>query len=152
MAGRDQLSVRPARVEDSDAVALLVAQLGYPTNREEVRRRLTRLLEASDVGVLVADRDGEVVGAASFHFFELLYRPRPQCRITALVVGSDHRRGGIGTALVEAVERAAREHGCWRLELTTRPERPEAMPFYTVLGFSERRHRLVKPLHLHPPE
>lgn len=59
---------------------------------------------------------------------------------------ADQRRGALGTALIEAVEAIARERGCFRLELTTRPSRAEALAFYAALGFTERPYRLVKAL------
>jgi GNAT superfamily N-acetyltransferase len=124
----------------------LLEGLGYPLKLDDARSRLKRLLATSDSGVLLADISGQVVALAAFHIFELIYRPRPDCRLNALVVRSDHRRQGIGASLVRAVEQLARERGCHRLELTMRPDRLEAVDFYAALGFSERPHRLVKPL------
>jgi GNAT superfamily N-acetyltransferase len=146
MTSPDGLSIRLATAGDGDCLPVLLEQLGYPTSADEARRRLERQLDATEAEVLVAEADGEIVGLASFYFLELLYRARPQCRITALVVRSDHRRRGTGRALMRAIERAARERGCFRLELTTRPDRPGALPFYRALGFTERPRRLVKAL------
>ncbi len=101
MRSTDQPSIRRATANDSDSLAPLLAQLGYPTSTNEVRRRLKRLLETPEAGVLVAEARGEVVGVATFQILELIYRPRPQCRITALVRshrppprGHRHRAGG----------------------------------------------------------
>lgn len=147
----DELSIRDAGLADSEAIAPLLAQLGYPAAAAEVHGRLKRLLATANVGVLVAELDMRVVALAAFQFVELVYRPRPQCRITALVVDSEHRRRGIAAGLVATIERIAREHGCFRLELTTRQERWEAFSFYSALGFTERPRRLVKPLADEPP-
>jgi hypothetical protein len=48
----------------------------------------------------------------------------------------------------EAIARllSARDIGCCRLEVTTRPERGEALSFYRDAGFDERQRRMVKPL------
>ena len=92
----------------------------------------------------VREVDGQLAGLATFHVFELVYRRLPHCRLTALVVDQRHRRRGVGALLVEAVEGEARRRGCSRVELTTRPGRGEAMPFYTALGYVERPHRLLK--------
>ena len=56
--------------------------------------------------------------------------------IDALVEGA-----GIGTALLEAVERAAREQGCARVQLVTTNNNLRALAFYLKRGF--RLVRLV---------
>jgi GNAT superfamily N-acetyltransferase len=138
--------IRQATPQDAEPLLPLLDQLGYPSDLGETLPRLERLLAAQETGVLVAASDGRVVGFAAFHIFELIYSPRPQCRLTALVVHEDHRRRGFGAALVQAVEDAARERGCFRIELTTRTGRGEAIPFYTALGYTDRPHRFVKAL------
>ena len=138
--------LRPARIEDADAVAQLLGELGYPTQAADARLRLERLLEKPDAGALVAELGGELVGLATFLVFDLVYRPRPECRLTALVVGARHRRRGVGSALVSAVEAIARGRGCFRLELNTQPGRSDASAFYAARGFAERPRRLVKML------
>lgn len=140
------LAIRRAQVKDAPALLTLLDQLGYPAQADELRGRLGRLLATADGDVLVAESAGALTGLVSFQVFELIYHPRPQCRLTALVVNGAHRRRGIGSSLLAAVEGIARERGCSRLELTTRRGRPDALPFYTSLGFTERRHRLVKGL------
>jgi GNAT superfamily N-acetyltransferase len=97
-------------------------------------------------GALVAEVEGKVAGVAAYQIIDVLERDRPQCRITTLVVDERHRRRGLAGALVEAIEVLARQHRCFRLEVTTRPERVEADAFYLALGFNERPRRLIKPL------
>lgn len=143
--------IRQATPEDAESLLPLLDQLGYRSDLDEVRPRLERLLTTQDSSVLVTEHERELVGFATFHIFELIYRPRPQCRLTALVVRADRRRQGIGAALIQSVEKAAREQGCFRIELTTRMGRGEAIPFYTALGFAERPHRLVKVLDSEEP-
>jgi len=53
---------------------------------------------------------------------------------------------GYPATATEAAERFARERGCYRLEVTTRPDRAAARGLYESLGFEERPRRLVKPL------
>ena len=95
--------------------------------------------------LLYEDADGPV-GLITYHVFDLIYRPGPQCRITALAVRADRRRHGIARALLEAIEAIALARGCHRVELTTRPDRADALSFYEACGFEERPRRLVKPL------
>jgi GNAT superfamily N-acetyltransferase len=145
-AGRPAVTVRAARLDDARAIAPLLATLGYPASEAAVRERLPRLLDRDDAGVLVAELDGAVIGLAAHQLVDLLYREQPQCRITALVVDPAYRRRGTASALVLAVDAHAREHGCFRLELTTRTDREDAHRFYTSLGFAARSHRLVRPM------
>jgi GNAT superfamily N-acetyltransferase len=133
--------------EDADAIASLLSELGYPTSVQEARLRLSRLgLTGEDGGVLIAEVDNETVALASYQFIEQLHRAQPQCRITTLVVRADQRRRGVARMLIAAIESLAREAGCYRLEVTTQPQRVEALPFYVALGFHERPSRLVKTL------
>ena len=138
--------IRRARSSDAPAVALLLGDLGYPTDEHDAAAQLARVLDRDDASVLVYDDDGEPAGLIAYHVFDLIYRPRPQCRITALSVRADRRRRGIARALLEAVEAIALERGCVRVELTTRPGRADALSFYEACGFEDRPHRLAKRL------
>jgi GNAT superfamily N-acetyltransferase len=141
-----QSHIRRARSSDTPAVAGLLGDLGYPTEIDDAAAQLGRLVDRDDAGALVYEDEGEPVGLITYHVFDLIYRPRPHCRVTALAVRSDRRRQGVARALLEAVETIARERGCFRVELTTRPDRDDALRFYEACGFAERPRRLVKPL------
>jgi GNAT superfamily N-acetyltransferase len=138
--------IRLARLSDAEPIARLLDELGYPTSEDEARARLERVLVRDDGGVLVAELGDEVVGVAAYQLGVLLERARPQCRLTTLVVGAGHRRRGVAHALVQSVESAARDAGCFRVEVTTHPERTDALAFYEAAGFAPRPHRLIKRL------
>jgi GNAT superfamily N-acetyltransferase len=138
------VKIRPALLADSSSIAPLLAELGYPREIEEVTARLRRLGEVDGAEVLVVDDDGTVIALLAFHVIELLERPRPTCRITALVTAASHRRKGAASLLLEAVSTLAEGRGCERLEVTTKPERAEALSLYLGHDFFERPRRLVK--------
>ena len=138
--------IRPARAIDSPAIVGLLAELGYPDDIANVRRRLERLNAREDAGAFVALTGGQVVAVAAYQLMDLLERAQPQCRITTLVVRRDQRRRGLASALLGKIESIASESGCFRLEVTTQPHRREAADLYLMLGFRERPRRLVKPL------
>jgi ribosomal protein S18 acetylase RimI-like enzyme len=140
------MDVRPATVDDASSIAPLLAELGYPTTVEEVRRRLARALGDASVGVQVAEVDGAPAALVAYALVQHLERPRPTCRITTLVTDPSQRRRGAAAALLAAVEAVARESGCERLEVTTRPQREDALAFYLDAGFEERPRRLVRAL------
>jgi N-acetylglutamate synthase-like GNAT family acetyltransferase len=123
----------------------LVAELGYPVDAATLERRLCRIEDEPSVRVLVAERDGEVIALASLHVLHLIERP-PLGRLSAIVVGEPVRRSGVGRALVDRVEREARDAGCDRLEVTSGEWREDAHSFYRELGFEETSKRFIKRL------
>jgi GNAT superfamily N-acetyltransferase len=143
---RDGALVRSARPEDTSDVSALLAELGYPEAREGAAERLDELVAGCATGVLVCEVTGRVAAVAAYQVMTLLERPQPQCRVTALVVARRHRRKGLATALLMAIETVAVERGCVRLEVTTRPDRHAALELYLAAGFEERPHRLLKAL------
>jgi GNAT superfamily N-acetyltransferase len=145
-APEHRVTIRVAGQRDTEAIAPLLGQLGYPATSLELGERLERLTDHPDAEVLVAELDAEVVGVAAYQLIDLLERPDPQCRITALVVDDRYRRRGVAFALLHTIEESALDLGCFRLEVTTRTERADALAFYRAAGFDERPHRLVKPL------
>ncbi|HEY1508155.1 MAG TPA: GNAT family N-acetyltransferase [Solirubrobacteraceae bacterium] len=141
-----RVTIRIAAQRDAVAIAPLLGQLGYPTHADEVSGRLERLTEHPDVHVLVAELDSRVVGVAAYQLIDMLERPDPQCRITTLVVDHRYRRRGVAYALIHTIEESALEEGCFGLEVTTRPDRDDALAFYRAAGFDERPRRLTKNL------
>jgi hypothetical protein len=85
MSTEARRSIRLARLSDAEAIAGLLAELGYATDVDAARARLEPLLARDDAGVLVSELDGTVVAVAAYSLIALLYRSRPRCRITALV-------------------------------------------------------------------
>lgn len=51
-----------------------------------------------------------------------------------LSVGEAHRRRGVGTALVRALERLARERGCYGMWVGTEPDNEAAIATYRAAG------------------
>jgi N-acetylglutamate synthase-like GNAT family acetyltransferase len=139
------VAVRPARLDDAPALVSLLAELGYSTDADTLKRRRDALVADPAVTVLVAERDGRVVGLASMHVMPLIERA-PLARLSAIVVAADERRAGIGRALVERVESEARARGCERLELTSAERRADAHAFYRDLGFEPASQRFIKSL------
>lgn len=141
------MEIRPAVAADAEVVAPLLTELGYPVEPEKVRVRLDRLAADGDrAGVLVAEVDGAPVALIAYQLIHHLERMAPTCRITTLVTDPRHRRRGAAGQLLAAVASLARKRGCERLEVTTRPEREDALAFYLEAGFSERPLRLVRSL------
>jgi GNAT superfamily N-acetyltransferase len=138
------MDVRPATVDDAAAIAPLLDELGYRTTVDELRNRLARTVGDASTGVLLAEADGITAALIAYQLVQHLERAQPTCRITTLVTDPAQRRRGAAAALLEAVEGVARDTGCERLEVTTRPQREDALAFYLGAGFEERPRRLVR--------
>ena len=89
--------IREAQPSDAREVAELLTQLGYPVNGPEAEERLARGNET----VFVADTERRLVGLQSIWSQLPIARARPVARVTAMVVRSETRGRGIGTALIE---------------------------------------------------
>jgi GNAT superfamily N-acetyltransferase len=75
-----------------------------------------------------------------------LHRPGDICRITALVIDESARGAGVGSLLVEEVERYARTTDCVRVEVTSAAQRTGAHAFYLRLGYIDYPKRFIKDL------
>ena len=139
-------NIRNAKFADALRIAELLGQLGYPNTADFARSKVSELERSPEDVLLVAERDGVVVGAAHLHLTRLLHERGRMGRVAALVVSENARRLGIGRALMGAAERIAGESGCTRMELTSNVLRDEAHAFYRALGYVESPRRFVKRL------
>jgi ribosomal protein S18 acetylase RimI-like enzyme len=67
-------------------------------------------------------------------------------KLSAIVVDELHRRRGIGEALVQEMEREARQRRCSLIFLTTAGRRDDAHAFYERIGFESTGRRFAKSL------
>jgi len=139
-------ALRSARVDDLARLARLFDQLGHPQPAGALRGSLESVLGDPRAGVIVAHSDGQLLGAAAFCFVPVPHETRPWCRITALVIDEAHRGDGIGRTLVEAVQVAARDAGCSRIEATSALHRADAHRFYVKLGYGQTSTHFLKRL------
>ena len=142
------VTIRRATLDDLESIICLAEQLGYPTSPEAMTLRLTSILESREKVIFVADPgDSQAAGyiQASLH---ISLEVDPLVEIDGLVVSRDHRRQGIGAALIAAVEDWARSLGILTVRLHTNIIREEAHRFYNGLGFAinKTQHSMVKHL------
>lgn len=139
-----RLVLRDARPKDAEALAALVAALGYEATAGEIRKRLA-LLKKAGQHALVADRGG-AIGVLTTSIMHVLHRPRPVGRISMMVVAEDQRGQGIGAALVAAAEARLRDAGCGLVEVTSNIRRQRAHAFYERLGYERTSYRFARQL------
>jgi GNAT superfamily N-acetyltransferase len=142
----DDLEIRNARDDELDIVASLAvdayaqyaegmspdAWSQFAQNIANVRGRL------HDAEVLVADRDGRIVGTATL-YSEWRGAQTGSVGIRLLAVPPAERGKGVGRALMEACIARARAEGKERVVLTTTLEMESARDLYDRLGFSRDR-------------
>jgi GNAT superfamily N-acetyltransferase len=115
-------AVRKRRETDRPAVEAFLAE------RHSARvARLGRLEYPLDHPALVAERDGALAGVLTYVI------GGEECEI--LTLHAVERWAGVGTALVEAVERVATGRGCRRLWVLTTNDNVDALRFYQRRGF-----------------
>ncbi|MFI7544478.1 GNAT family N-acetyltransferase [Actinoplanes sp. NPDC049599] len=86
--------------------------------------------------LVVADRDGVVVGTCQLTFIpSLSRRGAERMTIEAVRVRTDLRGHGVGRAMMAWALDRARERGCGLAQLTTDRRRTDAHRFYASLGF-----------------
>jgi GNAT superfamily N-acetyltransferase len=139
----EKWKIRGAIPADTEALARLSHELGYPSDAGAVARRLRRVLAAPDHQALVAVRaDGSVVGW--IHVFAALHiESDPFAEIGGLVVASTHRGLGIGAALQAAAESWARDQGLRSIRVRSRVERRRTHAFYESGGFERLKTQIV---------
>lgn len=147
-AGRPE--IRPAEPADAPAVTILLHELGYPSNsEEEVTARLTRWSGVDGLLALVATDGPRAVGVIALAVVPYFERPGSWGRVVALVVDAEARARGVGRRLLTAAERAARDRGCVRAEISCSRHRTGAHAFYRSMGYtdhSDRSGRFLKDL------
>lgn len=142
----DAVAIRPAEVGDADAVAALLAVLGYPCTREDAAQRIEQVNEEPDQSLLLAELDGEVSGLMALDLMYYLPLGARTARITALAVSRGQSGRGVGRALLREAEQRARAARAARIEVTSAAHRDDAHAFYQACGYSESAKRYLKHL------
>jgi ribosomal protein S18 acetylase RimI-like enzyme len=155
-----EITIRPAVAQDYDELCQLMGEVdalhrdhlphifrrpGGPAREQAYIRGLISNREA---GLLVAEVDGQLVGFVSLVLRDAppipIFVPRKLAVVDSLAVRVDHRRAGIGRALMEESERWAAAHHARTIELNVYEFNRSAIAFYKALGYrslSRRLHR-----------
>ena len=141
------LTIRPPAPGDAERLAALLSQLGYPSAPDAVRARLAALDGRADHVVSVAEDAGAVLGWIHAGVQRTL-ESGERAEILGLVVDGRHRRGGVGRALVDAVERWAAARGLREIAVRSNVVRAESHPFYEGRGYArvKTQHVYLKAL------
>ncbi len=127
--------IRPARLEDAEALATLATQLGYPSTPEEIAARLRQILPHPDHAVFVAEQPGAGARGFAHVLAGIALESGLRAEILGLVTDEALRSRGIGRRLVAEAERWAQARGFPVLCVRCNVVRSRAHRFYEELGF-----------------
>jgi GNAT superfamily N-acetyltransferase len=116
------ITVRARQAADEAEVAAFLR-----ANHSERVARLEQLVRPLDHPALIAEVGGRLAGLLTYVLADR------ECEILTLHTAVQWR--GTGTALIEAVERLARDAGCSRLWLLTTNDNVDALRFYQRRDF-----------------
>jgi GNAT superfamily N-acetyltransferase len=134
-AGNQGVTIRRARVSDALRLAELSGELGYPTTRSEITKRLRKLKPASQNALFVAESPGAgVVGWAHVSVTHLV-EVGTRAELNGLIVAEGQRSLGAGARLLEVTEDWARKHGCPSMSVRSNVIRERAHKFYERQGY-----------------
>jgi GNAT superfamily N-acetyltransferase len=148
----NEVTIRPAAPDDVELIYSLIVELAtYERAPEQVvgtpemlRRELFG--ERPSCEALIAELDGDQVGFALFHGTFSTWECRAGIWLEDLYVPPEHRRHGIGRALLSELARITVQRGCARLEWTALDWNTPALDFYAKLGAQRlsdwQQHRL----------
>lgn len=133
------LHIRPATEADAELLFALIVELAtYEKAPEKVvgdAETLRRsLFEQRAAEALVLERSGEPVGYAIFYTTFSTWETRSGIWLEDVYVRPEHRRGGIGLAVMEHLAALTLERGHARLEWCALEWNEPALSFYEKIG------------------
>jgi GNAT superfamily N-acetyltransferase len=142
--GTPEVTVRPATVDDCDAVASLAAGLAqsFIFSRSSFDANYRALVGAADACLLVAVSDREYLGYLLGFHHPTFYANGPVASAEEILVRDNVRGRGVGRALMAAFEQWSAGADCVLATVATR----RAAPFYRALGYEESAAYFRKPV------
>jgi GNAT superfamily N-acetyltransferase len=134
------LVIRPGEPADVPIIAELIRGLARFEKLENEVTMTEERLSSNLFGphryaeTLIAEKAGESVGFALFFHNFSTFLAKPGIYLEDLFVVPEHRRGGVGRALLKELARLAVERDCGRLEWSVLDWNREAIAFYERLG------------------
>ncbi|CAM5582759.1 MULTISPECIES: GNAT family N-acetyltransferase [Streptomyces] len=139
----DDLEVRAATADDLPAIVAMLAddplgaQRESPDDLTPYRSALERLAADPNQHVVVAVRDGRVIGTLQLTIIPgLSHKGATRALIEAVRIHADERGSGLGGRLIEWAIDTSRRLDCRMVQLTSDKTRTDAHRFYERLGFT----------------
>ncbi|MYA60810.1 MAG: GNAT family N-acetyltransferase [Chloroflexi bacterium] len=129
IVNKDEFEIQTATRRDLET---LIDALGPEVGAGQIRKRFEDSVSGERI-MLVAVKEGRAVGTVSIGGNR--FRRRGSLRLFALDVGTDSRRKGVGTALVNAVEEIATRGDLNEVNLEVGIDNEDAIRLYLRLGY-----------------
>jgi GNAT superfamily N-acetyltransferase len=146
------VTIREASPEDVSLIYSLIVELAEYERAPEKVTGTTGMLHESLFGprpwaeAVIAELEGAPVGFSLFHHTFSTWETRPGIWLEDLYVPPEHRRAGVGRALLAHLAQLTIDRGCARLEWAALEWNTPALDFYAKLGAERleewRMHRL----------
>ena len=135
------ISIRRAGPQDLDALAILFDAYrgfyGQPSDLARARDWLRTRMRVGESVVLVAEREGDIVGFTQLYPMFSSVRIARTWILNDLFVAEAARRGGVARALLDAAVEFARASGAAGISLETTRDNASARALYRAAGWSE---------------
>lgn len=137
-----EIQIRTACKEDAAAICRLCSEeMGYSCDVALVESKLNQL-DSSREAVFFAELDGSApAGYLHVEKYDVLYF-ETMANILGLAVSAQYQRNGVGSALIQAAETWAREHGIHLMRLNSGGSRKGAHAFYRKQGYTDVKEQL----------
>jgi GNAT superfamily N-acetyltransferase len=136
----NSIEIRPAEPRDVELIFALIQELAeYERAPDQVRGTRALLADAlfgerPAAEALIAERGGSPLGFALFYVTFSTWECRPGLWLEDLFVPPEHRRSGVGRALLAALAATALDRGYTRLEWMALNWNEPALDFYEQLS------------------
>ena len=132
--------------QDLKALSVMFRQFwDEESSLDKMKSTLARLTTNPAYILLAAKHNDRLVGFAMGIICEELYGEcKPFMVIEDLIVDNDLRRDGIGSALMQELEKNAIENGCCQIIFVTESNRTEAHRFYESFGYESESYKGFK--------
>ncbi|MBQ9484068.1 MAG: GNAT family N-acetyltransferase [Ruminiclostridium sp.] len=150
--------IRIAEMTDLDGINVLHAQLHIqhiayrpdifaPIEQPVFDTLMIPYIEADDKDIVISENDGIIDGYAAISFCdtskgagEIL--PFTFVEVNELCVAENAHRKGIGTALLDAVKKYAKDRGAKFVELGVNAQNTQAQEFYKANGMFVKNYKM----------
>jgi N-acetylglutamate synthase-like GNAT family acetyltransferase len=141
----ESINIRQATLKDSQELARLMGDLGYPASVAQMQARLQKIFTSEDYQTFVADTGNGLRGMIGVRIGMGYERDGLLAQIVCLVVDESVRGKGIGKRLVNQAESWAKEKSADKLSVTTALRRTDTHRFYeTACGLSRTGYRFAR--------